>query len=48
MDKQKAIWWLEMIFNFQEFECIKNNNEKQAKEIKEAKEYIIEHLKDGE
>ena len=44
MDKEKAIWWVNLLFNIQQFEFIKNGNDVKAKEVEAAKDYIINEL----
>jgi len=48
MDKEKAIWWVNMLFDIQQLEFVKNGNMFKANEIEEVKEYIVEHLQKNE
>lgn len=48
MDKEKAIWWVNLLFNIHQLEFIKNGNDAKASEIEEAKEYVVKELKKDE
>ena len=48
VDNKKALWWVELLFNLQKFECLKMGDESKAAEVDEVRKYIEERLKGDE
>ena len=48
MNKEKAIWWVNLLFNIHQLEFMKDGNEIKAQEIAEVKEYIVKRLNEDE
>ena len=44
VDNEKALWWVELLFNLQRFECLKMGDESKAAEVDEVRKYIIKRL----
>lgn len=49
MDKEKAMWWVNLLFNIHQLDFMKNDNMEKAKEVEAAREFIINELqKEGD